>query len=149
MHIPLGAPSAPGLTDYLRGDAEETAVIQQGREEDLFFIPGGNQVTNPSELLMNGRLKTLLDLVAPLFDWVILDSPPCLLVADASVIADFCDGVLLVVRAASTEAATALRACQELHGRKVLGAVLNAVEGGPAYGYYGYGAESAGEGNGR
>jgi protein-tyrosine kinase len=144
LHVPLGAPSAPGLTDYLRGEADEMAVIQHGQEGNLCFIPGGNEVTNPSELLSNGKLKTLLDRVTPVFDWVILDSPPCLPVADASVMADLVDGVLMVVRAASTPSQTAQRACQELRGRNVIGVVLNAVDEAQGYGSdyysaYGYG----------
>jgi capsular exopolysaccharide synthesis family protein len=134
----LGAPSAPGLTDYLRGEADEMKVIQHGQEGNLCFIPGGNEVTNPSELLSNGRLKTLLDRVTPVFDWVILDSPPCLPVADASVLADVVDGVLMVVRAASTPALTAQRACQEMQGRNVVGVVLNAMDEIAAYGSYYY-----------
>lgn len=138
LHIPLGAPSTPGLTDYLRGEADEMAVIQHGHEGNLCFIPGGNEVTNPSELLSNGRLKALLERVTPVFDWVILDSPPCLPVADASVLAELTDGVLMIVRAASTPAETAQRACQELRGRNLLGVVLNAVEEAQAYGSYYY-----------
>jgi len=99
LHVPLGAPSTPGLTDYLRGSADVFSIIQQGHEGNLCLIPGGNEVANPSELLANGRLKILLDRLVPIFDWIILDSPPCLLVADASVLADHCDGVLLVTRA--------------------------------------------------
>jgi protein-tyrosine kinase len=138
LHVPLGAPSAPGLTEYLRGEVDELAVIQHGQEGNLCLIPGGEEVTNPSELLANGRLKTLLNRVAPVFDWVILDSPPCLPVADASALADLCDAVLLVVRAASTPAETAQRACQELQGRNVVGVVLNAAEEGSNYGSYYY-----------
>jgi len=136
VHTVLGAPPAPGLTDYLRGEADEMAVIQHGQEENLCFIPGGNEVTNPSELLSNGRLKNLLDRVSPVFDWVILDSPPCLPVADASILADMCDGVLLVVRAGSTPRSTAERACQELQGRTLAGVVLNAVDESSTYGSY-------------
>jgi protein-tyrosine kinase len=142
LHVPLGAPSGPGLTDYLRGEADLMSIVQQGQEGNLCFIPGGNEVSNPSELLSNGRLKTLLNRVTPIFDWVILDSPPCLLVADASVLADMCDGVLLVVRAGVTPAATAQRATQELRGRNVVGVVLNAMKSSHAYNsgyYYGYG----------
>jgi protein-tyrosine kinase len=138
MHVPLGAPSAPGLTDYLRGEVDEMSIIQHGMEGNFCFIPGGNEVTNPSELLSNGRLKKLLDRLAPVFDWVLLDSPPCVPVADASIIADICDGVLLVVRADSTPLELAQRACQELRGRNVIGVVLNAVDESPLYGsaYY-------------
>jgi protein-tyrosine kinase len=148
LHVPLGAPPAPGLTDYLLGEADEVSVIQHGQEGNLCFIPGGKEVANPSELLLNGRLKTLLERVAPIFDWVILDSPPLLPVADASLLADHVDGVILVVRAASTPTLMAERACQELQGRNVVGVVLNAVEQSQGYGSYyhagyGYGQEEA------
>ena len=142
LHVPLGAPCTPGLADYLRGEADELAVIQQEQGGNLCFIPGGNESSNPSELLSNDRLKKLLVRLGPVFDWVIIDSPPCLPVADASVLADLCDGVLLVVRAGSTPSSTAQRACQELQGRKIAGVVLNAMTETPAYGpyhYYGYG----------
>jgi protein-tyrosine kinase len=144
MHLLLGAPSGPGLSDYLAGNADELKIIQGGqmpnsRTENLFFIPGGKPIANPSELLMNGRLKTLFDRLSPVFDWIIVDSAPCLPVADANVVAQFCDGVLLVVLGASTPAPTAQRAVQELQGRNLLGVVLNAVENGSSYGssYYG------------
>jgi Mrp family chromosome partitioning ATPase len=74
--------------------------------------------------------------MAPLFDWVILDSPPLLPVADSSFLADLTDGVLLVVRAGSTPMATAQRSCQELQGRNVVGVVLNSVDPAQAYGSY-------------
>ena len=99
-------------------------------------------MTDPSELLSNGRLRKLLDRITPVFDWVILDSPPCVPVADASILADMCDGVLLVVRAGSTPSAVAQRAIQELQGKNVVGVVLNAVDEAGIYGsgyYQGYG----------
>ena len=144
LHLPLGAPTSPGLTDYLRGEADEMAVIQHGQEGNLCFIAGGNEVTDPSELLSNGRLKKLLDRVTPVFDWVILDSPPCVPVADASILANLCDGVLLVVRAGTTPSEIAGRARQELKGKNVIGVVLNAVDDAGLYGSayyqaYGYG----------
>jgi capsular exopolysaccharide synthesis family protein len=141
VHTHLGAPSSPGLTDYLRGEADEMAVIQHGQEGNLCLIAGGSEVTNPSELLLNGRFKKLLDNVAPVFDWVIIDSPPCLPVADATILADSCDGVILVVRAGTTPSAVAQRACQEMQGKNVVGVVLNAVEGDSLETYYaqGYG----------
>ncbi len=128
LHTLVGAPAGPGLTDYLRGEADEMRIIQQGPGSNLFLIPGGTQVTNPSELLSNGRIKRLLDRVAPVFDWIILDSPPCLPVADATILAKFCDGVLLVVRASTTPTEVAQRACQELKDKNLLGVVLNAVK---------------------
>ncbi|MGD0306485.1 MAG: CpsD/CapB family tyrosine-protein kinase [Candidatus Acidiferrales bacterium] len=152
LHVPLGAPASPGMTDYLRGDADETKIIQFNSESNLCFIPGGTEVANPSELLSNGRLKTLLDRVSPMFDWVILDSAPLIPVADSSFLADMVDGVLMVVRAGTTPSATAQRAVQELQGRTVVGVVLNAVDPEQAYGAYyssyGYGY-GYGYGNGQ
>ena len=143
LHTVMGAPSQPGLTDYLRGEIDETSIIQQGPEGNLCLIPGGTEVTNPSELLSNGRLQRLLDRVTPVFDWIILDSPPCLPVADASILANLCDGVLMVVRATTTSAEVAQRACQEMKNKNLLGVVLNAVkkEDGSYGAYYaeGYG----------
>lgn len=138
LHVPLGAPNSPGLSDYLRGEVDELEVIQHGQDGNLCFIAGGTEVSDPSELLSNGRLKKLLDRVTPVFDWVIIDSPPCLPVADSTILANYCDGILLVVRAGSTATAVAQRACQELHGRNVIGVVLNAVEQSHMYGSYYY-----------
>jgi protein-tyrosine kinase len=145
LHASLGAKSAPGLSNYLRGEADELAAIHRGPDHNLFLIPGGHEVSNPSELLSNGRLKKLLDRVAPIFDWVILDSPPCLPVADASILAEYCDGLVLVVKAGSTPLAVVQRAQQELQGRNTVGVVLNTVEekvhGYESYyssGYYGH-----------
>jgi len=138
VHLLLGAPAAPGLTEYLRGEADEVSIIQCGQDSNLCLIPGGNEVTNPSELLSNGRLKELLDRVTPVFDWVILDSPPAVPVADSSLIADMCDGILLVVRAGSTPADIAQKAAQELQGRNIVGVVLNATEKAQLYETYYY-----------
>lgn len=141
LHLAVGAPLAPGLTEYLRGEVSENAIIQCGKGENLCFIPGGSHVTNPSELLSNGRLKVLLDRLAPLFDWVILDSPPCLPVADASMLAGLCNGVLFVLRAGSTPVEVAQKACKNLDGRNVIGVVMNGMEQAQVYGsdYYAYG----------
>jgi protein-tyrosine kinase len=137
MHVRLGTQSSPGLTDYLRGEVDEIGVIQYSPKNNLCFIAGGNEVPNPSELLSNGRFAKLLERVAPVFEWIILDSPPSLPVADASVLAEHCDGLVVVIRARMTPAAVVQKGCQELQGGKVVGVVLNAVEEDAlAYGNY-------------
>lgn len=141
LHVALGAPSAPGLTDYLRGEVDEYEVIQSGPDENLCFIPGGNEVTNPSELLTTERMKHLLDVVTPIFDFVILDSPPATPVHDPCQLADLCDGVLFVVRAGVTDFKVAEKAVAEFREKNLLGVVLNAAEQSAAYGqYYNYAA---------
>jgi len=136
IHQLFGAPSGPGLTDYLRGEADKLAVIQNGLEGNLCFIPGGSEASNPSELLLSDRMKNLLDLVAPVFDWIILDSPPALTVHDASILADLCDGVLFVVKAGETDHRLAEKASSEFLKKNLLGVVLNRAEENASYGGY-------------
>lgn len=128
LHSALGAPLAPGLSDYLRGAVSDTAVIQRGLGDLLCLIPAGNRVEDPLELLACGRMKSLLDKLVPLFDWVVIDSPPLLPVSDAVVLADSCDGVLSVVRSAFTDLDSAQKACHELQEKNLLGIVLNCAD---------------------
>src|SRR6202521_2908595 len=144
LHQSFGAPSGPGLTDYLRGEVDEYAIIQNGLDGNLCFIPGGQPVSNPSELLLRDKMKHLLDAMSEIFDWVILDSPPALPVHDASMLADICDGVLFVVRAGSTDSEIAQRVSAEFRDKNLLGVVLNRVDSADTYNnyYYGYGSEA-------
>jgi protein-tyrosine kinase len=125
LHLMLGTTPGPGLSDYLQGKADEFSIMQRGPLENLFFIPSGTGIEDPSELVGNGRLKILLQRVEPLFDWIIVDSPPAIPVSDASVLAKDCDGVLMVVRSSSTPADVARRARQEFPDQALVGIVLN------------------------
>ena len=142
LHECLGAPNCPGLSDYLMGQADEFSVVQRGPMENLFFIPAGNTVSTPAELVANGRLKFLLARVETLFDWIIIDSPPAVPVSDASLLANFCDGVLLVVRSNVTPFDVARKARAEFRDKQLVGVVLNGIdEDASPYAsyYYGYG----------
>jgi protein-tyrosine kinase len=143
LHLHFGAPEKPGLSEYLRGDCDEFQVTQVGSDGNLCLIPGGREVSNPSELLHSERMKHLLDRMSLVFDWIILDSPPALAVHDASILADMSDGVIFVVRAGATDFELAEKASAEFREKNLLGVVLNRVEKGDAYGdyYYGYGTE--------
>lgn len=150
MHKSLGAQRSPGLSDYLRGEIDEFGALQYSRENNLCFVAAGSEVSNPSELLSNGRLGTLLERAASLFEWIIVDSPPSVPVADASVLAGHCDALVFVVRALLTPAAVVKKGLHELKGTKVVGVVLNAVEEDAlGYGYYypAYGSDYVKESN--
>lgn len=146
LHVALGATKRPGLADYLRGEVNEFEAIQRGARENLFLIPAGSETSNPSELLLSQRMKDLLDFVTPVFDWIIIDSPPAVPVHDASILADLTDGVLLVLRAGSTDAEVAERVAGEFREKNLLGVVLNRVEKTDSYGsdyYSNYPAEKS------
>ena len=136
LHLSFGAENAPGLSDYLRGEADEFSIIQVGPEPNLCLIAGGADVSNPSELLHSKAMENLLDRLAPMFDWVILDSPPAIAVHDASILADICDGVLFVVRAGATDFEVAQKALGEFDAKHMLGVVMNRVDKSQGYPYY-------------
>ena len=144
MHECFGTSSSPGLNEYLAGEADEQAIVQRGSLDNLFFIPGGRSVSNPSELIANGRLEALLGKLAPLFHWIVIDSPPIVPISDGSIIAQHADGVLLVVRAEGTPVEMVQQAKQELGSRPLLGVVLNRGDRSAGYSsyYYSYGAAS-------
>ena len=138
LHRPLGAAASPGLSEYLEGEADVFSVIQRGPMDNLFFVAGGTPKTNPADLISNGRLEVFLQRLAPAFDWIVLDSPPALLVTDASLLATLCDGILLVIRAGMTSVDMARRALQMFRNKPLLGTVLNGSRPRTPYAdYYG------------
>jgi len=135
LHLVLGTPASPGLTEYLGGEVNELSVIQRGPLDNLFFIPGGRHAPNPAEIIANGRLKELLHRLSPLFDWVIVDSPPAMAVSDPLVMAEACDSVLLVVGAGMQPFEALQKTRQQFSGKRLLGVVLNRAEHRASYSY--------------
>jgi capsular exopolysaccharide synthesis family protein len=136
IHVLMGAPAAPGLADYLQDTATEFEITQRCSEEGLCFIPAGNHARHPSELISSVRMKQFLERVRPAFDWIIIDSPPAIPVADASVLGGLVDGVLFVVRANSTPSEASLKGCKELRDAHIIGVVLNTAEESAGYNSY-------------
>ena len=140
VHEGVGTSLAPGLSDYLKSEADVLDIVQRGPEDNFFIIPGGTPTTNPVELLGTGRLRALINRFTPVFDWIILDSPPAVFLSDASLLAKVCDGVLVVVQSGMTPFDTAQKACREFSENQLVGVVLNRVSHGSGYGYeYYYG----------
>jgi protein-tyrosine kinase len=138
LHEALGTSSSPGLSDYLLGEKDEFAVMQRGSMENLFFIPSGRSIGNPAELVANGRMRFLLNRVEPLFDWIIIDSPPAVPVSDAGLLANYSDGVLMVVRSNATPFDVARKARQEFRDKHLVGVVLNGISTESSYSQYYY-----------
>ena len=160
LHAILGAPDLPGLTEYLAGTAEPGDIMQRNQNpslvqaagtrsiSNLTFIPAGAGGDNSSELVANHRIDDLIAILAPHFDWILIDSPPALAFADAVDLAHAADAVLLVARGAVTPFDVAQRAQAAFSNSRVLGFVLNAVRDVPpnaSYSYY-YGKQEASSG---
>jgi capsular exopolysaccharide synthesis family protein len=101
---------------------------------NLLLMPSGPREANPAALLGSPRMAELVQALRARADMVIVDTPPVLDVVDASLVARFCDGTLLVARAETTPADELRSATEELAlaGARVAGVVLNAL---PAHGH--------------
>ena len=132
QHRVFGLTNNQGLsTVLLEGGEHVNSALQKGPVENLQLLPAGPLPPNPTELLGSRRMHELMKLLCEQADFVILDSPPVMAVADASVLASYVDGTLLVVDAGRTRRGQAQRCREALHavGANVLGVVLNRYAG--------------------
>lgn len=128
-----------GLSQYLSGQVEQIdQVVCKTNYENLYIILAGPYAPNPTEMLGDEQFGQLLKAARQVFEYVIVDTPPLGTVVDAAVIAQYCDGALMVVESDSTS----YRACQKVKGQlersgcKILGAVLNKVSTKGRSSYY-------------
>jgi capsular exopolysaccharide synthesis family protein len=122
----LSLPNDKGLAEWLADDAE--AVIQEIESiPNLAVIVAGTATYQSNELFASSRFPELLKQLQENFDLVLIDTPPVLHVSDASAMAGQMDGVILVVRSGSTEAASIeqIRDEMDLVGGRIVGSVLN------------------------
>jgi tyrosine-protein kinase len=155
----FGIKPAPGLTDYLLGNANPQEILQTVELAEparvngaaspgatpagtLVCITGGTRVSNPAELLISERFRDFLDKVSKAYDLVVLDGAPLLAVVDPLEIVPHVDAAIVCVRAQRTtrEQARAARAALSTLPRRPMGAVLTGMRRGDpdAYDYYGY-----------
>ena len=133
----------PGLSEYLRGERQVTDVVYKLSNSGLWFLPAGLTPENPIELMQTGRLKELLEKLETFFDWVIIDTPPVLPLADTPLWAKLSDGVLMVVREGFSEKKPLTRALEALDPSTMLGLVVNSCSRNELKYYYARYGESA------
>ena len=141
LHKVIGGRADNGLSDLISGQLDLANVTRLVPGVDgLCFIARGKIPPNPSELLMNARFTALLEQLKPLYDLVIVDTPPILAVTDAAIIGHHAGTSLLVVRFGLNQAREIALAKKrfEQNGVEIKGAIFNAVEKRSA-GYYSYG----------
>jgi capsular exopolysaccharide synthesis family protein len=138
VHTLFGIDRTPGITDYLLGKVPLQQALRRVAGTNLYLMPAGEAVINPLELLNLREVKQLIDRLPALFNWMILDSPPLLFAADASLLSTLCHGTLLVVRIGHTTIDSVTRAIQSLCNNNVLGIVVNGARRGELYSKYTY-----------
>jgi capsular exopolysaccharide synthesis family protein len=98
-----GIVSKPGITDYLIGNATLDAIIKpMPGYNSLFMLPEGSIPPNPAELIMEDRLKNMVDMLRERFDYIIFDSPPIGSVTDAKLLASYANSTIFVTRIGNT-----------------------------------------------
>ena len=139
-HKMIGVPREPGLSDLLFegyvGDFE--AFVSP--IDDLYIVPAGSKVANPSEVLASNRMQEVVNALRDVFEYVVVDTAPVLVVTDALTIGNMVDAVVLVCSANETPRMVLERSLESLHsvGAKVAGIVLNRYDPQSAYGGYAY-----------
>ena len=133
--------SGTGLTNYLVEDLPEEDIIYDSEIHDrLYFVPSGPIPPNPAELLSSNKLKKLFAHLRQNFDYIVIDTAPVGLVADAFLLSPYTDTTLFAVRYGKTPQAV-ISGLEEMRRDKKLknpAIVLNGVKAGKGYGY-GYG----------
>lgn len=141
MHYTFQATNTMGLTNVLTRQATLMEAVQATDVEKLDLLSSGPIPPNPAELLSSRMMDQMLAEAYKQYDLVIFDSPPVLAVTDAQVLANQCQGTVLVVKSGETELENALKAKEllETAKAKLLGAVLNnkSMKESSYYYYYG------------
>lgn len=131
-----------GLAEYLNAQQSIESIIKPTEVHNLDVITRGKSPVNPSELLSSAKLSELLEKVSPLYDHIIIDTPPVLAVTDGIIISQYAGVNLVIARYAKSqmkELELTLNRFEQV-GVKVNGFILNDIQRGTnGYGYgYGY-----------
>lgn len=144
----LGINPVPGISNLLSGMTNKVAdVLRQKVFNNVDFIPAGESVPNPAELLGSNRMKATLDGLQKIYEYIIIDLAPVTVVSDPLVVSKYLKGMVLVVRhevAEQKQVAEAVRLLKFSNVR-ILGFIYNAYSGNSGayskkyYKSYGYG----------
>jgi polysaccharide biosynthesis transport protein len=141
-HRATGVKNNPGIVQCLTGHADiQSAIIPVPGVQNLSLLPCGPIPPNPAEVLSSPLAGELIRRLREEFDYVLVDSPPLLNVADSRILSTLTDAVVLVVRANATPFDVIRRARALLYGAgaRILGVALNDVDihrDGYSYNYY-------------
>lgn len=140
-YLGLAPPRTPGLADVIV--SEDGGLTQAARRLDalnISVLPAGRAQARSYELLASPRLEGLLAEARRLYDYVLVDAPPVIPLADCRLLARWVDGFIVVVAARKTRRKLLTEALNQLDPAKVLGLVFNGDDRplAPYYGYYGY-----------
>lgn len=136
VHQSLGLQPTNGLAEVLDGKVDPDVAITRVEGANLDVLPVRGRPANPSELLGSPRMVNLMTELRSRYDRIILDTPAALGLPDAKSVSEFCDGIVVVVRAGRTRQEDTETVVEILGRQRVVGIVLNGAE--IDQGRYGY-----------
>ncbi len=98
LHKFLNIKENKGLSDYFKGDLEMKEIIYSTSIPNLHFIQAGSSPQNPSELIVGEKLRQLLEMAREMYDYIVIDNAPLMLVPDAVTTSNYADISLFIVR---------------------------------------------------
>ncbi len=141
VHYTFQLTNLIGLTNVLSKQTEFTNAVKKTDVENLSVLVTGPIPPNPAELLGSQAMDSLMEELYNVYDVILLDTPPVLAVTDAQILANKCDGTILVVNSGRTQVDAAVKAKDLLEtvNAKLLGVVLNQKKTSDSNYYYYYG----------
>lgn len=147
VHKIFGFSNANGLSNILvnQNEVDINIGIRQTEIPNLHVLSSGTRPPNPAELLGSVKMKNFIEELKKVYDFIILDTPPIVLVTDAQILAQYTDGCLIVISSGETERDSVIKAkgLLEKVNAKILGVVINKVDL-KKNGYYHYQYEYGG-----
>lgn len=134
----LGVRPKIGLGEALAGEVEPLDSLYTLEGYELYVLPVTREAANPTELLSSERFTEMIEEMRLYFDFILIDSPPVMPFADARLVANHADAVMMVIRAGMANYETVEKAIEALPAAKMLGVVLNGAEHAKEAGYYDY-----------
>jgi capsular exopolysaccharide synthesis family protein len=130
LHQHFRTKKTPGLTDLIVSKCQASQAIQSTRFKGLQVLPCGYVPPNPAELLGSASMREIVQALRSCYDWVLIDTPPVLAMADTPVLCPLVDGVVLVVSAEQSPRPAVQRSVDQVAGvgGKIVGVVLNRVD---------------------
>jgi capsular exopolysaccharide synthesis family protein len=132
----LGIKTLPGIGEWASADEPVSKFIYRLEDLQLWILPAGSASENSVNILQSSHFLNLYKQLSTCFDWIIIDAPPLLPMADVSFWSRQADGLLLVVREGYTPKAILQKGLETLDNPKVVGVVLNDARDVES-GYYG------------
>lgn len=134
----LGLDFELGLGEVLNGVSDALPSIVRVADSTLYILSSSRAEPQPAELLSKERVAETLAELRRYFDYILIDAPPVVAFADARLLANHADAVIMVVRAGLAGHSTVERAIEALPQNRILGVVLNGADQMSEVGYYGY-----------